>query len=72
MKITQNSENGQILLYLKQDETYDIEEHLDALMEFTTEQAVIVFTLKSSYNKILQQLEQLQNKVNELTGEDKL
>jgi DNA repair ATPase RecN len=67
MKIKQNPENGQIQIYLKQDEAYDTKqdevydttEHLDALMQFANDQAVIIFDLKRSYKKILERLEQL-------------
>lgn len=37
MKIKQNPENGQIFIELSHNEVHDIEEHLDALMEFVTE-----------------------------------
>lgn len=62
MKIVQNPENGQILIHLKNDEVYDIEQHLDALMQFVSEQAVITFKLKSSYSKILKRLDELEQK----------
>ncbi len=70
MKIVQNPENGQIGIQLDQDEVYDVEEHLSVLMNFTVEQAVTVFTIKSSFNKILERLEQLENKINQATKED--
>lgn len=69
MKITQNPENGQILVHLDAGEEYDLENHLSALTEFLTEQAQIVFDLKRSYHKILQrfaEIDRLQNEINEL------
>jgi hypothetical protein len=66
MKIIQNPENGQVAFQLESNELYDSEEHLAALIEFTVNQAQIVFDLKSSYKKILQRLDSLQNEINQL------
>ncbi len=67
MKIIQNPENGQIAIHLNHDEVYNVEDHLDALMNFTIEQSVIIFHQKNSFNKILQRLERLEK---EITRED--
>ena len=68
MKITQNSETGQIQVLLDQDEEYYLENHLRALTEFLTEQAQTIFDLKRSYKKFLErsaQLDRLEDEFNE-------
>ncbi|MEG4964563.1 MULTISPECIES: hypothetical protein [unclassified Microcoleus] len=60
MKIVRNPESGEVHIKLKNDEVYDIEEHLAALMEFVTKQAVEVHRLTNSYRKIVRRLDQLE------------
>jgi len=69
MKITQNPDNGQVLISLEANEKYNTEDHLSALTEFLTEQAQIIFDLKHSYHKILErsaEINRLYDKLNEL------
>ncbi|NQE37524.1 hypothetical protein [Microcoleus asticus] len=60
MKIVQNPESGEVHIKLKNDEVYDIEEHLAALMEFVTEQAIEVHRLTDSHRKIVERLNSLE------------
>ncbi|MEG4109010.1 hypothetical protein [Microcoleus sp. S13_C5] len=60
MKILQNAETGEVYIELKNDEVYDIEEHLAALMEFVTKQAIEIHRLRNSYRKIVGRLDSLE------------
>ncbi|MEG4290618.1 hypothetical protein Q5692_18900 [Microcoleus sp. C2C3] len=63
MKILQNSA-GETYIQLDQNEEYDIEEHLQALMDFTCKQAVETYGLVNSYEKIVRRLDELEAKIN--------
>ena len=62
MKIVQNPESGEVHIKLRNDEVYDIEEHLAALMEFATQQAIEVHRLTNSYRKIVGRLDELERR----------
>ena len=66
MKIKQNPGNGEILIELQNNEEYDIEEHLQALTNFVKQQAVETYRHTNSYRKIVQRLDELEQKVNQL------
>jgi hypothetical protein len=59
MRIVQNPESGEVSIELENDEVYDMEEHLAALMEFVTKQAIDVHRLINSYRKIVGRLDEL-------------
>jgi hypothetical protein len=59
MRIVQNPESGEVSIELENDEVYDMEEHLAALMEFVTKQAIDVHRLINSYWKIVGRLDEL-------------
>ncbi|MEG4977222.1 hypothetical protein [Microcoleus sp. K4-B3] len=63
MKIVQNPESGEVYIKLKNDEVYDVEEHLATLMEFVTKQAVDVHRLTNSYRKLVGRLDELERKL---------
>ena len=46
IKIVQDSESGKVGIQVKEDEEYDIEEHLLLLSEFASEEAVKTHELK--------------------------
>lgn len=66
MKIKQNPENGEILIELQNNEEYGIEEHLQALTDFVRQQAVETYRHTNSYRKIVQRLDELEQKINQL------
>ncbi|MEG4842478.1 hypothetical protein [Microcoleus sp. B9-D4] len=70
MKIVQNPETGEVCIELKNDEVYDIEEHLMALTEFVSKQAVDVFRLTNSYRKIVGRLDSLEIRIMTLTTKE--
>ena len=57
MKIVQDSESGEIGIQLGQDEKYDIEEHLQALTDFVTKQAIKFHELTNSYKELVGSLD---------------
>jgi hypothetical protein len=63
MKITQDLESGEIGIQLEKNETYYIEEQLDALMRFVTEQAVKNHELRKSYQKLVERFDVLEKKL---------
>ncbi|MEP6517442.1 hypothetical protein [Microcoleus vaginatus] len=60
MRIVQNPESGEVSIQLQNDEVYDMEEHLAALMEFLTQQAIEIHRLRNSYRKIVGRLDSLE------------
>ena len=66
MKIKQNPENGEILIELQNNEEYGIKEHLQALTDFVRQQAVETYRHTNSYRKIVQRLDELEQKINQL------
>jgi len=60
MKIVQDLKSGQISIQLNQDEEYDIEEHLHALTEFLSKQALELCKLKNGYNELAKRLSDLE------------
>ena len=73
MKIVQNPESGEVGIQLEQDEKYDIEEHLESLMDFVVKNALETHKLIKSYKELLERLDVLEerlSKENEKTNED--
>jgi len=66
LKIKQDPENGEILIELQNNEEYDTEEHLQALTDFVRQQAVETHRHTNSYRKIVQRLDELERKINQL------
>jgi hypothetical protein len=66
MKIVQNPESGEVNIQLDQDEKYDIEEHLNALIEFVSKQAIKIHDLNNSCNKIVERLDLHERKLSEV------
>ncbi|MEG4396486.1 hypothetical protein [Microcoleus sp. BROC3] len=61
MKIEQNPESGEVHIKFENDEEeYNIEQHLAALMEFVTKQAIEIHRLRKSYRKIVGRLDSLE------------
>jgi hypothetical protein len=62
MKITQDPKSGQILFELKYNErcNHSTEEILDALLEFTSEQAKQIYELTKAYREIVERLNELE------------
>jgi len=60
MKIVQNPESGEINIQLDANETYGIEEHLDALMEFVIKQARETSQLTNFCKKLSERLDALE------------
>jgi hypothetical protein len=60
MRIVQDSKTGQVGIELGKDEEYDIEEHLHALTEFLSKQAVKFHELSSSYHELVKRLTALE------------
>jgi hypothetical protein len=54
MKIVQDPESGEVGIQLDQDEKYDIEEHLNALIDFVSIQAIKIHDLNNSCKKIVE------------------
>lgn len=59
MKIVQNPESGEIRFQLDKNEKYDMENHLDALIEFVCEQAVKTHKLINHYQELVKRLDRL-------------
>ena len=60
MKIVQDSESGEVGIQLGENEKYDIEEHLQSLIEFVTQQAIKSHELSNSYKELVKRLEALE------------
>jgi hypothetical protein len=67
MKIVQD-EWGKVSIRLGVDETYDIKEHLEALMDFVCKQAIEVYRLTNSHRKIVGRLDELESKFSKTTN----
>jgi hypothetical protein len=66
MKIVQNPESGEVGIQLDQDEKYDIEEHLNALIDFVSIQAIKIHDLNNSCKKIVERLDLHERKLSEV------
>jgi hypothetical protein len=66
MKIVQNSETGEVGIQLEENEKYDIEEHLEALMNFLLKQAIKIHELDNSCKKIVERLDLHERKFTEV------
>jgi hypothetical protein len=64
MKIIQD-ELGSINIQLNNNETYNLENHVEALMDFVCKQAITTYRLTNSYRKIVGRLDELERKVSE-------
>ncbi|MEG3900164.1 MULTISPECIES: hypothetical protein [unclassified Microcoleus] len=71
MKIEQDSQTGQIQCRLDTGEKYDFDEHLTALSEFVSCQAVKNFRLTKSYRKLVQRLNETEAKITNIEGKQK-
>lgn len=60
MKIVQDPESGKVCIQLKHNKQYDLENHLQALTEFLSVQALEIHQLKLSYERVIQRLEALE------------
>lgn len=66
VKIVQDSETGKVGIRIEQDEKYDIEEHLQVLMEFATEKAIGTHELMKSHEKLVTRLDECEKKLSEV------
>jgi hypothetical protein len=57
MKIVQNPESGEIGIQLDENEEYNMENQLDALMQFVCEEAVKTHQLIKFYQEIAKRLD---------------
>lgn len=66
LKISQNPESGKIGIQVNPDEEYNIEEHLQLLSEFASEQAVITHELRKSNEEFVNRLGECEKKLSEI------
>jgi polyhydroxyalkanoate synthesis regulator phasin len=69
MKIEQNLLTGKIRYYLNSDETYDINNHLQALSDFVESQAVETFRHTKEYRKLVGRLDELEGRLSDLQNQ---
>ena len=65
-KIVQDSESGEIGIQVKEDEEYDIEEHLQLLTEFASEQGVKTHELKKTQDGLVARLGKCEEELSKL------
>jgi len=66
MRIVQNPESGEVGIQLEQDEKYEIEEHLESLMDFVVKNALETHKLIKSYKELVQRFDLLERKLSEV------
>ena len=72
LKIVQDSESGKVGIQVKEDEEYDIEEHLQLLSEFVAEEAIKTHELRKSYKELVTRLDGCEKKLSEVSKELKV
>ncbi len=72
LTILQNPDSGKIGIQVNPEEEYDMEEHLQLLSEFASEQAVKTHELRKSNEEILTRLGECEKKLSEVIENQKV
>jgi len=72
LTILQNPDSGKIGIQVNPEEEYDMEEHLQLLSEFASQQAVKTHELRKSNEEILTRLGECEKKLSEVIENQKV